>query len=150
MNGDPIMVANLSETLYTAHVTVQGGREGTARSDDGRLDVTLTAPTETGGSGTGTNPEQLFAAGYAACFQSALSGVAQRQDIDASASRIESSVQLGRTDEGSYGLAITLRVMIPSVDESTTRELIEAAHQVCPYSHATRGNIAVTLEAVAG
>lgn len=139
------MVLTITEPLYTAHVTVQGGREGRARSADGQLDLSLTAPVGMDGPGTGTNPEELFAAGYAACFQSALSMVAEREGLDASESRVASAVTLGRTEDEGYALAVTLTVAIPGVGQDETRRLAELTHQVCPYSRATRGNIAVEL-----
>ena len=132
--------------LYTAEARVQGGREGHARSSDGKLEVNLSTPKEMGGSGgQGTNPEQLFAAGYAACFQSALMLVARRQSADASQSVITSRVGIGPTGTGGFGLEVELHVFIPGVDRATGEQLLEAAHQVCPYSNATRGNIPVTL-----
>jgi len=139
------MTTTLQRTLYTAHATVTGGREGRGATDDGALDVQLRAPKETGGQGGGTNPEQLFAVGYAACFQSALGGVARRAKIDVSNSTIASSVALGPVEGGAYGLAVTLDVTLPGLDQETAEKLVESAHQVCPYSNATRGNIDVTL-----
>lgn len=141
------MVRTIVESLYTTTATVTGGRSGHARTDDGLLDVDLTGPTETGGPGTGTNPEQLFAAGYAACFQSALSSVGQSQDVDTSDSTVVGTVTLGKAEDQGYGLAVTLRVTIPGVDHETTQRLIEQTHTVCPYSRAVDGNVAVTLEA---
>lgn len=132
--------------LYTAEATVQGGREGHARSSDGHLDVNLSTPKEMGGSGgQGTNPEQLFAAGYAACFQSALMFAARRQQVDASQSVINSKVGIGPNGTGGFGLEVELHVYIPDVDRATGEKLVETAHQVCPYSNATRGNIPVKL-----
>jgi osmotically inducible protein OsmC len=139
------MTTSLQRTLYTAHASVTGGREGHGSTDDGALDVQLRAPKETGGQGGGTNPEQLFAVGYAACFQSALGGVARRAKVDVSAGRIDSSVALGPVEGGGYGIAVTLDVTLPGLDQAAAEELVEAAHQVCPYSNATRGNIDVTL-----
>lgn len=134
------------KTLYTAHVTVAGGRSGSARSDDGVLDLPLTAPKETGGPGTGTNPEQLFAAGYAACFTSALTLVARQEKIDTTGITTVGEVDLGPVGEG-YGLAVRLRTTIPGVDRDKVAELMAMAHRVCPYSNATRGNIVVDLVA---
>jgi lipoyl-dependent peroxiredoxin len=132
--------------LYTAEATVQGGREGQARSSDGHLVVNLKTPTEMGGTGgEGTNPEQLFAAGYAACFQSALMLIARRQHVDASQSTIVSRVGIGPNGSGGFGLEVELRVSVPGLDKTTGEQLVEQAHQVCPYSNATRGNIPVTL-----
>ncbi|HET8843195.1 MAG TPA: organic hydroperoxide resistance protein [Ktedonobacteraceae bacterium] len=131
--------------LYTAEATVHGGRAGEARSSDGNLIVKLGLPKEMGGTGEGTNPEQLFAVGYAACFQSALIRVAQREKIDASQSTITSRVGIGPSGQGQFGLEVELRVSIPGVDTETGQKLLELAHQVCPYSNATRGNIPVNL-----
>jgi osmotically inducible protein OsmC len=132
--------------LYTAEATVQGGREGHGRSSDGALDVNLNTPSAMGGSGgAGTNPEQLFAVGYAACFQSALMRVASRQHVDASQSVITSKVGIGPNGEGGFGLTVDLHISIPGVDKATGEKLVELAHQVCPYSNATRGNIPVNL-----
>ncbi|HWK80076.1 MAG TPA: organic hydroperoxide resistance protein [Thermomicrobiales bacterium] len=128
--------------VYTAKVSVTGGREGHAISDDGRLDLSLTRP---GAAGTGTNPEQLFAAGYAACFQSAMGSVARQRGVDVSKSVIESSVSLYR-GEGSFYLGVTMRVSIPGLALDEIQDLVDAAHQVCPYSNATRGNIDVSFE----
>ena len=132
--------------LYTAEATVTGGREGHARSSDGKLDVKLNAPTEMGGQGgTGTNPEQLFAAGYAACFESALQGSARRLKIPFEGSSITSQVGIGPTGTGGYGLAVTMHIRLQGVDRASAEKLVETAHQVCPYSNATRGNIDVNL-----
>jgi lipoyl-dependent peroxiredoxin len=136
----------LVKPLYTARATVTGGRSGHAVTDDGQLDVHLRPPKEMGGPGGGTNPEQLFAAGYAACFQSALAAVGRRQGVATEDSLIEADVTIGTVGGGGYGLAVTLKVSIPGADPALTRSLAEAAHQVCPYSNATRGNIEVTLE----
>ena len=140
------MTTKLTRPLYTARATAKGGRSGHVNSDDGILSLDLQPPKEMGGAGGTTNPEQLFAAGYSACFQSALAGVGSRQNIDTSNSTVEADVTLGAIHGGGYGLAVTLRVAIPGVDADKVRELTEAAHQVCPYSNATRGNIEVTLE----
>ncbi len=140
------MITHLTRPLYTAKATATGGREGHAVSDDGILDVDLQPPKEMGGPGGATNPEQLFAAGFAACFQSALGVVGRRGGVDTSASTVEADVSIGPIPGGAYGLAVAIRVTIPGVDEATARSLTEAAHQVCPYSNATRGNIDVTLE----
>ena len=141
------MTTSLIKPLYTARATATGGRAGHAVSDDGILDLDLKPPTEMGGPGGATNPEQLFAAGYAACFQSALAVVGRRQDVDTSGSTVEADVTIGTIPGGGYGLAVALRVSIPGTDADTTRALAEAAHQVCPYSNATRGNIDVTVSA---
>jgi lipoyl-dependent peroxiredoxin len=141
------VATSLIKPLYTARATATGGRSGHVVSADGILDVNVRPPQEMGGPGGATNPEQLFAAGYAACFQSALSAVGRRQGVDTSDSLVEADVTIGTVGGGRYGLAVALRVTIPGVDPETVRSLTEAAHQVCPYSNATRGNIDVTLEA---
>ncbi|MFJ7493625.1 organic hydroperoxide resistance protein [Streptomyces sp. NPDC097727] len=133
------------EALYTAVATATHGREGRAVTPDGKLDLQLAVPVEMGGSGQGTNPEQLFAAGYAACFASALGLVGRQAKIDVSDAAVTGEVGIGKQGEG-FGLAVTLRVELPeAVDETTGRKLVEQAHQVCPYSNATRGNIPVEL-----
>ncbi|MET7312403.1 organic hydroperoxide resistance protein [Streptomyces sp. NPDC005134] len=133
------------EALYTAVATATHGREGRAVTPDGKLDLQLAIPVEMGGSGQGTNPEQLFAAGYAACFASALGLVGRQAQIDVSDAAVTGEVGIGKQGEG-FGLAVTLRVELPAtVDEATGRKLVEQAHQVCPYSNATRGNIPVEL-----
>jgi lipoyl-dependent peroxiredoxin len=141
------VTTSLIKPLYTARATATGGRSGHAVSDDGVLDLDLKPPAEMGGPGGATNPEQLFAAGYAACFQSALAVVGRRQGVDTSGSTVEADVTIGTIPGGGYGLAVALRVSIPGVDAETTRTVAEAAHQVCPYSNATRGNIDVTVSA---
>lgn len=131
--------------FYTAHVEVQGGRSGTAVSDDGVLNLKLKSP-GAAGDPEATNPEQLFAAGYAACYQSALISLAKTQDIDASASVVNAEVALGKVEsEDAYGLAVKLTVSIPGLDAAKVQELADAAHQRCPYSRATRGNIQVDI-----
>jgi osmotically inducible protein OsmC len=142
------MVTALIKPLYTAEATAVGGRDGHTRSKDGFIDVDVRPPVEMGGAGGGTNPEELFAAGYAACFQSALAVVARRSKVSVEGSTVTGKVTIGTIAGGGFGLAVALDVHIPDVDEATTTSLIEAAHQVCPYSNATRGNIAVTLAAV--
>jgi Ohr subfamily peroxiredoxin len=142
------MVTELVSPLYTAEAIAVGGREGHARSSDGVLDVDLRPPVEMGGPGGATNPEQLFAAGYAACFQSALGVVARRRKVDTTKSTVESRVTIGTIGGGGFGLAVALEVHIPDVDEPTAHSLVEEAHQVCPYSNATRGNIEVLLSVV--
>ena len=127
--------------------TATGGRSGHAVTDDGQVDVHLKPPKEMGGPGGGTNPEQLFATGYAACFQSALAVVGRRQGVSTEDSLVEADVTIGTIGGGGYGLAVTIKVSIPGVPADTGAERAEAAHQVCPYSNATRGNIDVILEA---
>lgn len=133
------------DALYTAVATATHGREGRAVSSDGRIDLPLAMPVEMGGNGQGSNPEQLFAAGYAACFGSALGLVGRAAKVDVSDAAVTAEVGIGKQGEG-FGLKVTLRVELPgSVDEATGRKLVEQAHQVCPYSNATRGNIEVDL-----
>ena len=134
------------KTLYTAEASVTRGREGHARSTDRNLDATLHLPQEMGGpGGAGTNPEQLFAAGYAACFQSALMTAARRQHLKASDSTVTARVGIGAYGKGGFGLAVELRVQLPGVDRAEGEKLVTLAHEVCPYSNATRGNIPVQL-----
>jgi Ohr subfamily peroxiredoxin len=133
------------KVLYTAEATSTGnGRRGHVASSDGRLDFDLAPPVEMGGSGNGTNPEQLFAAGYSACFHSALRLAARRAGVDAGESAVAARVHIGPEGDA-YGLAVTLVITIPGMDREKARELAESAHQVCPYSRATRGNISVEL-----
>ena len=134
------------QTLYTAHATVTGGRDGRATSNDGQIDLAVAMPPELGGNGKGTNPEQLFAAGYAACFLSALKLVAGQKGVKLGAdANVEAAVSIGK-DATSFGLAVSLTASLPGLDAATAHTLVEAAHQVCPYSKATRGNIAVELK----
>ena len=133
------------DVLYTAVATAEGGRDGKVASDDGQLDVVVNPPKEMGGSGAGTNPEQLFAAGYSACFQGALGVVARQEKADISGSKVTAEVGIGKTPAGGFGIKVALSASIPNVDEATAKALLEKAHQVCPYSNATRGNIEVTL-----
>jgi Ohr subfamily peroxiredoxin len=136
----------MAKVLYTAQAHVVGGREGHGHTTDNQLDVDLRLPTEMGGPGGGTNPEELFAVGYAACFESALMNVARRQHVEAGDVAIDSNVTLSPNGEGGFVLGVILDVSIPSVsDRAIAVTLIEDAHKVCPYSNATRGNIEVTL-----
>ena len=132
--------------LYTATVSVTGGRDGVATSDTPPLSLKLATPKSLGGpGGDATNPEQLFAAGYAACFESALHLVARMQKRPAEGAVITAAVTLGKSDDGKYQLAVELRGKLPGRTPEEARALLDAAHQVCPYSNATRGNIDVTL-----
>jgi lipoyl-dependent peroxiredoxin len=137
------------EPLYTARAHVTGGRvNGHGRTSDGALEVELRPPVESGGEGGGTNPEQLFAVGYASCFESALGAVARRQRVDVGDVAIDSQVSLIPTEDRRFVIAVVLDVTLPSIeDPEQAVALVEAAHQVCPYSNATRGNIDVTLTA---
>jgi Ohr subfamily peroxiredoxin len=138
-------MTTLHQVLYTARTTTTGGRDGRAVSDDQRLDVALSAPPGLGGNGSATNPEQLFAAGYSACFLSALKYVAgQRQQAIPADAAVHAEVDLGPTDQG-FGIAVRLAVSLPGLDEGLATALIDAAHAVCPYSNATRNNIPVTI-----
>jgi lipoyl-dependent peroxiredoxin len=141
------VTTSLTKPLYTARATATGGRSGHAVSEDGILDLDLRPPKEMGGPGGATNPEELFAVGYAACFQGALAVVGRRQDVDTSNSTVEADVTIGTVPGGGYGLAVAIRVAIPGVEPGTVQALAQAAHQVCPYSNATRGNIDVTVSA---
>ena len=142
------MTQTPSKIVYTASATVQGGRQGHATSSDGVLDLDLTAPKETGGPGTGTNPEQLFAVGYSACFNGALMMVAKKAGVDASDAQVTANIGFGPEGD-SFAITADLEVSIPGVALEQAQELTEAAHQVCPYSKATRGNVPVTVRAVA-
>ncbi|MEU4793306.1 organic hydroperoxide resistance protein [Micromonospora tulbaghiae] len=133
------------QVLYTASARATGdGRDGHVRTSDGTVELDLAVPKEMGGAGGAANPEQLFAAGYAACFHSALRVVARQAKADVSGSVVEAEVGIGPNGSGGYGLAVTLVVDLPAVERSAAEQLVDAAHQVCPYSNATRGNVEVT------
>ena len=136
-----------ARVLYTAEAEVTGGRdEGHARTSDGALEVDIRVPAELGGAGAGTNPEQLFAIGFASCFQSSLKLVARRMKLSADDSTIDSKVMLMPTEQRGFKLGVALDVTLPSIaDEEQAQELVRTAHTVCPYSNATRGNIEVAL-----
>ncbi len=139
------MTTKLDKVLYTAHATSTGGRDGKAKSSDGLLDVKLAPPKELGGAGGATNPEQLFAAGYSACFLGALKHVAGAEKIAIPAdASIDAAVGIGPIPAG-FGIEAALTIHLPGMDRATAEKLVEKAHQVCPYSNATRGNIEVTL-----
>ena len=134
------------ETLYTAEALSTGaGRNGHVRTTDGRVDLDLAAPKDMGGSGEGSNPEQLFAAGYAACFHSALQAIARKDKVELGDSSVGALVGIGPNGEGGYQLEVTLEVVVPNLPHDQALALAEQAHQVCPYSNATRGNIEVTV-----
>jgi osmotically inducible protein OsmC len=139
----------LDKTLYTAVATATGGREGIARSNDGVIDLKLTTPKELGGNGAeGTNPEQLFAAGYSACFIGALKVAAAREKVKLPQEvSIEGHVGIGPVGQA-FGIEVTLNISVPGIARDVARDLIEKAHLICPYSNATRGNIDVTLNLV--
>lgn len=132
---------------YTAKAEITGGRDGRGATDDKSIDVSLRTPKEQGGPGGGTNPEQLFAVGYGACFQSALGLAGKEKSIDTSKSVVNSEVGIGKEGE-SFGLSVKLTVTLPYVDKDTAQQLVDRAHQLCPYSKATRGNIPVEVVAV--
>ena len=134
--------------LYRTTATATGGRDGRAATTDGALDVALGTPKELGGAGIGNNPEQLFAAGYAACFHSALQSVARQQKVTLEDTSVGSRVSIGSNGQGGFGLAVELEVVIPNLPHDQAQALADAAHQVCPYSNATRGNIDVTITLV--
>lgn len=134
--------------LYTAEATAWGGREGRTATTDGKLDVTLDVPKELGGPGEATNPEQLFAAGYASCFHSALKLIGRREKVDVSESAVTARVGLGMNESGGFDLAVELEAELPDVERSVAEDLVAKAHTVCPYSNATRGNVEVTLTVV--
>ncbi|MFF3242166.1 organic hydroperoxide resistance protein [Streptomyces sp. NPDC002870] len=138
------MAIQQSDVLYTAAATAENGRDGRVATHDGRLDLVVNPPKEMGGSGAGTNPEQLFAVGYSACFQGALSVVARKENADLSGSTVTAEVGIGKNDEG-FGIIVKISANIPNLDAATAKDLLEKAHQVCPYSKATRGNITVDL-----
>ncbi|RZU77180.1 Ohr subfamily peroxiredoxin [Micromonospora kangleipakensis] len=134
------------QVLYTASARATGdGRDGHVRTSDGTLELDLAIPKEMGGAGGAANPEQLFAAGYAACFHSALRLVARRAKADVNGSVVEAEVGIGPNGSGGFGLTVALVVDLPAVERAAAEQLVEAAHQVCPYSNATRGNIEVAL-----
>ena len=139
------MITKLEKVLYTAKTHTTGGRDGASRSSDRRLDIKLSSP---GAAGNGTNPEQLFAAGWSACFEGALAYVARQRKIQLPAeTAIDAEVDL-QSGDGGFSLAARLNVSLPGIDDEFARELVEAAHQTCPYSKATRGNIDVELNLV--
>lgn len=134
------------KSLYTAQALASGeGRDGTARTSDGKLEVSLASPVELGGTGQGTNPEQLFAAGYAACFHSALRLVGRKERADLTDSAVAAKVHLGQLDGAGFGLAAELEVALPALDLAAAEALVAKAHEICPYSNATRGNISVDI-----
>jgi len=139
----------MAKVLYTAEATVTGGRdEGHGKTTDGQLEVYLRRPTEMGGDGSGTNPEQLFAVGYAACFEGALGVVGRRERAEIGDASIDSKVSLITTEDRGFNVAVELNVTLPSVpDAEEAKRIVAEAHKVCPYSNATRGNVDVTLTA---
>jgi Ohr subfamily peroxiredoxin len=139
------MTTKLDKVLYTAHAHTTGGRDGRSVSDDGLLDVKLSPPKAMGGAGTATNPEQLFAAGYSACFMGALKHVAGMKNLSVPAdASINASIDIGPIPAG-FGISARLAISLPGMDRAVAQDLVDTAHQVCPYSNATRGNIDVEL-----
>ncbi|MDH4451124.1 MAG: organic hydroperoxide resistance protein [Rhodoferax sp.] len=142
------MVNTIEKVIYTAHATSTGGRDGTTRTSDGFLDLKLAVPKEMGGPGGGVNPEQLFASGYSACFIGAMKFVAGTQKIALPAdTSIHASVGIGQIPQG-FGIEVALQVSVPGMDKAAAEALVAKAHQVCPYSNATRGNVEVTITVV--
>jgi lipoyl-dependent peroxiredoxin len=136
----------ISRVVYTTEATVEGGRGGHAWTSDGRLDVELDVPAELGGfGGPGTNPEQLFAAAYAACFHSSLLRVAAGRQVALPTSRVTATVGIGPADDGGFGIAVVLDLEAPAIERAEGALLMERAHELCPYSRATRGNVDVVL-----
>ncbi len=139
------MATSLDKVIYTARAHTTGGREGSSRTDDGLLDIKLSPPKVMGGAGNATNPEQLFAAGYSACFMGALKHVAGMKKVPVPAdASIDAEVDIGPIPAG-FGIAARLTVSLPGMDRAVAQDLVDTAHQVCPYSNATRGNIDVKL-----
>ncbi|SEE99273.1 peroxiredoxin, Ohr subfamily [Streptomyces sp. Ag109_O5-10] len=134
-----------TKIMYVAEATAHGGRNGYVSSQDGQIDLKVAMPPELGGDGNGTNPEQLFAAGYSACFHNALILVGNRAGYDLTGSTVAAKVGIGPNKLRGYGLAVALSVSLPVLDADIAAKLVDAAHEVCPYSNATRGNIEVTI-----
>ncbi|KAB1977336.1 MULTISPECIES: organic hydroperoxide resistance protein [Streptomyces] len=134
-----------TKIMYVAEATAHGGRNGYVTSQDGQLELKVAMPPALGGDGNGTNPEQLFAAGFSACFHNALVMVGRRAGLDLSGSTVAAKVGIGPNKQRGYGLAVALSVSLPVLDADVAAGLVDAAHEVCPYSNATRGNIEVTI-----
>ncbi|MFF2201563.1 organic hydroperoxide resistance protein [Streptomyces sp. NPDC058145] len=134
-----------TKIMYVAEATAHGGRDGYVTSQDGHIQLKVAMPSELGGNGDGTNPEQLFAAGYSSCFHNALILVGNRAGYDLTGSTVAAKVGIGPNKHRGYGLAVALSVSLPVLDREVATELVDAAHDVCPYSNATRGNIDVTI-----
>jgi Ohr subfamily peroxiredoxin len=134
-----------TKIMYVAEATAHGGRDGYVTSQDGQLELRVAMPPALGGDGNGTNPEQLFAAGYSSCFHNALVMVGRRSGFDLSGSTVAAKVGIGPNKLRGYGLAVALSVSLPVVDQDLAAKLVDEAHEVCPYSNATRGNIEVTI-----
>ncbi|MEV6509516.1 organic hydroperoxide resistance protein [Streptomyces sp. NPDC051642] len=134
-----------TKIMYVAEATAHGGRDGFVSSQDGQLALHVAMPPALGGDGNGTNPEQLFAAGYSSCFHNALVLVGRRAGFDLTGSTVAAKVGIGPNKQRGYGLAVALSVSLPILDQGIAAKLVDAAHEVCPYSNATRGNIDVTI-----
>lgn len=142
------MTTKIEKVIYQAHAKSTGGRDGTTRTSDGILDVKLAVPKEMGGPGNGINPEQLFASGYSACFLGAMKFVAGTQKITLPAdTSIDATVGIGQIPAG-FGIEVQMNISIPGMDKAAAQALVDKAHQVCPYSNATRGNIEVAITVV--
>lgn len=145
MSDGTVVDTRPTKIMYVAEATAHGGRNGYVTSQDGQLELKVAMPPALGGDGNGTNPEQLFAAGFSACFHNALVMVGRRAGLDLSGSTVAAKVGIGPNKQRGYGLAVALSVSLPVVDEAVAADLVDAAHEVCPYSNATRGNIEVTI-----
>ncbi|MEU9140562.1 organic hydroperoxide resistance protein [Streptomyces sp. NPDC048404] len=145
MTDGTVVDTRPTKIMYVAEATAHGGRTGYVTSQDGQLELKVAMPPALGGDGNGTNPEQLFAAGFSACFHNALVMVGRRAGLDLSGSTVAAKVGIGPNKQRGYGLAVALSVSLPVVDEDVAAKLVDAAHEVCPYSNATRGNIEVTI-----
>jgi Ohr subfamily peroxiredoxin len=145
MTDDTAVDTRPTKIVYVAEATAHGGRDGFVTSQDGQVDLRVAMPPELGGDGSGTNPEQLFAAGYSSCFHNALVLVGRRAGYDLTGSTVAAKVGIGPNKQRGYGLAVALSVSLPVLDAEIAAKLVDAAHEVCPYSNATRGNIDVTI-----
>ena len=143
--GDTAVDTRPSKIVYVAEATAHGGRDGYVTSQDGQIELKVAMPPQLGGDGDGTNPEQLFAAGYSSCFHNALVLVGRRSGFDLTGSTVTAKVGIGPNPQLGYGLAVALSVSLPVLDPDIAANLVDAAHQVCPYSNATRGNIDVSI-----
>ncbi|MER7675098.1 MULTISPECIES: organic hydroperoxide resistance protein [unclassified Streptomyces] len=145
MSEDTAVDSRPTKIMYVAEATAHGGRDGYVTSQDGQIELKVAMPPALGGDGNGTNPEQLFAAGYSACFHSALVMVGRREGYDLSGSTVAAKVGIGPNKRRGYGLAVALSVSLPVVERDVAAKFVDAAHEVCPYSNATRDNIEVTI-----
>ncbi|MFF8027335.1 organic hydroperoxide resistance protein [Streptomyces sp. NPDC007896] len=143
--GDTTVDTRPTKIMYVAEATAHGGRDGYVTSLDGQIALKVAMPPALGGDGNGTNPEQLFAAGYSACFHNALVLVGRRAGLDLTGSTVAAKVGIGPNKQRGYGLAVALSVSLPVLDQDVATKLVDAAHEVCPYSNATRNNIEVTI-----